>query len=97
MPVSALHGVGPQLDARLATLGIRSVADVLFHLPLRYQDRTRIVPIGTLRPGVEALVAGRVLELRVESGRRRSLVCLLGDPSGVITLPMAGNHVSASF
>ena len=86
MPVSALHGVGPQLDARLATLGIRSVADVLFHLPLRYQDRTRIVPIGTLRPGVEALVAGRVLELRVESGRRRSLVCLLGDPSGVITL-----------
>lgn len=86
VPVSALRGVGPQLGARLATLGIRSVADVLFHLPLRYQDRTRIVPIGALRPGIEVLVAGRVLEVRVESGRRRSLVCLLGDPSGVITL-----------
>ncbi|MCG3170683.1 MAG: ATP-dependent DNA helicase RecG [Pseudomonadales bacterium] len=86
VPVGALRGVGPQLAARLAALGIRSVADVLFHLPLRYQDRTRVLPIATLLPGVEAVVEGQVLEVRIEAGRRRSLVCLLGDTSGVLTL-----------
>lgn len=86
VPVGSLRGVGPRLAARLAALGIDSVADVLFHLPARYQDRTRTTPIAMLRPGMEALVEGRVLEVRVEQGRRRSLACLLADASGRITL-----------
>ena len=47
-PVTALRGVGPKLAEQLGALGIRSVADLLFHLPLRYQDRTRITLIREL-------------------------------------------------
>ncbi len=48
-PVTALRGVGPALAELLAKLGLHTVQDVLFHLPLRYEDRTRVVPIGTTR------------------------------------------------
>ena len=48
-PVTALKGVGPKSAERLRKLGIDSVQDLLFHLPIRYQDRTRVVPIGSLR------------------------------------------------
>jgi ATP-dependent DNA helicase RecG len=85
-PVGALRGVGPRIAARLADLGIRTVADLLFHLPLRYQDRTRLTPIHALLPGAEAVIEGRVLGTRVEFGRRRSLACTLSDGSGTVTL-----------
>ena len=49
-PVTALRGVGPALAELLAKLGLHTVQDVLFHLPLRYEDRTRVVPIGTPMP-----------------------------------------------
>lgn len=57
-PVTCLKGVGPKKAERLARLGIRSVQDVLFHLPVRYQDRTRVVPLGSLRAGDEAVCEG---------------------------------------
>jgi ATP-dependent DNA helicase RecG len=84
--VSTLRGVGPKLASRLAALGIHSVADLLFHLPLRYQDRTRVTPIRELQPGVEAVIEGQVLGTRIEFGRRRSLACTLADGSGMVTL-----------
>ncbi|MEX0607035.1 MAG: hypothetical protein WD138_03285, partial [Halofilum sp. (in: g-proteobacteria)] len=55
-PVTCLPGVGEGLAARLERIGVHSVADVLFHLPLRYQDRTRVRAIGSLRPGDEAVI-----------------------------------------
>ena len=81
-----MRGVGPQLAARLARIGIHSIQDLLFHLPLRYQDRTRITPIAALRPGVEAVIEGEVLGADIVLGRRRSLLCKLADRSGVATL-----------
>jgi RecG-like helicase len=60
-PITSLKGVGPGIAARLEKLDIRTVGDLLFHLPLRYQDRTRIVPIGSLRQGDEAVIEGEVL------------------------------------
>jgi ATP-dependent DNA helicase RecG len=81
-----LRGVGPKLAEQLAALGIKSVADLLFHLPLRYQDRTRITLIRELAPGMDAVVEGRVLAVKQEFGRRRSLACTLQDPSGILTL-----------
>ena len=57
--VSALKGVGEALSGKLGRLGVASIADLLFHLPLRYQDRTRVTPIGTLRAGHEAVVQNR--------------------------------------
>lgn len=84
--VTALKGVGPRMADKLAGLGIESVQDLLFHLPLRYQDRTRITPIGALQPGLDAVIEGEVRASDIVFGRRRSLVCRLQDNTGTITL-----------
>lgn len=59
-PVSALTGVGPALAETLARLGLERVQDLWFHLPLRYEDRTRVTAIADLRPGERAQVEGVV-------------------------------------
>ncbi|MBN2887177.1 MAG: ATP-dependent DNA helicase RecG [Chromatiaceae bacterium] len=79
MPVETLRRVGPRVAERLAKLGIARVQDLLFHLPVRYQDRTRLVPIEALRPGQEALIEGTIREAGVSIGRRRSLKVWLGE------------------
>lgn len=85
-PVTALPGAGPRVAARCARLGIRSVRDLLFHLPLRYQDRTRLAPIGTLRPGAEAVIEGTIELTQVHYGRRRSLLARVSDGTGTLLL-----------
>jgi ATP-dependent DNA helicase RecG len=87
MPVDRLNRVGPRVAERLSKLGIRSVEDLLFHLPHRYQDRTRLVPIGELRAGEEALVEGEIGEVDLAGGRRRSLKVWIADgPFGGLLL-----------
>lgn len=82
MPVERLTGVGPRVRDRLHRLGIQSVQDLLFHLPVRYQDRTRLVPLAELLPGAEALVEGEVADAQIGYGRRRSLKVWLVEQSG---------------
>jgi ATP-dependent DNA helicase RecG len=85
--LEALRGVGPRLGERLRAYGIRSVEDLLFHLPLRYQDRTRITPIGAVQDGSEVVVEGRIALLDTTgAGRRRSLVVKIQDGTGTLTL-----------
>ena len=79
VPIDRLKRVGPRLTERLAGLGVTSVQDLLFHLPSRYQDRTRLTPIAELIPGGEALVEGVVSAAEVAFGRRRSLKVWLAD------------------
>ena len=86
LPVSALKGVGPKLKEKLARLGLHTVQDVLFHLPLRYQDRTRLRPIGSLRPGMEAAAEGEIELADVVYRGRRSLVCRVSDGTGHLHL-----------
>ena len=86
IPVDRLKGVGPRLLERLRRLQIESVQDLLFHLPLRYQDRTRLRPLGELRAGEEALVEGAIEDAQIAFGRRRSLKVWLHDPSGGLML-----------
>lgn len=86
LDLNLLKGVGPRLREKLHKLGLRNVQDLLFHLPLRYQDRTRICPIGALRPGSDVVIEGEVLAADIVFGRRRSLVCRLRDGSGTTTL-----------
>jgi len=85
-PVTTLKGVGAKVAERLEKLGITQVQDLLFHLPLRYQDRTRLQPLGSLRLHQEALVEGVVRVSQIKFGRRRSLLCHIEDATGSIVL-----------
>ncbi len=86
IPVTTLKGVGDALAGKLARIGIVNIQDLLFHLPLRYQDRTRVTPIGTLQPQTDVVIQGKVLASDIVMGKRRSLLCRVGDGSGSISL-----------
>jgi len=86
VPVTELKGVGPKLAEKLAAIHVHNVLDLLFHLPFRYQDRTRITPIGSVRHGMEAVIEGDILGSAVVFGRRRSLLVKVADGSGIISL-----------
>ncbi|WP_286976966.1 ATP-dependent DNA helicase RecG [Pseudomonas sp.] len=86
VPVTALKGVGAAMQEKLTKVGLENLQDVLFHLPLRYQDRTRIVPIGSLRPGQDAVVEGTVTGADIAMGKRRSLLVRLNDGTGTLSL-----------
>ena len=86
LSVEALHRVGPHLATKLKKLGLYSIQDLLFHLPLRYIDRTQITPIGGIQPMTEVVIEGEVRASDIVFGRRRSLVCRIQDHSGVVTL-----------
>ena len=81
-----LQGVGPKLVEKLNTLGISQVTDLLFHLPIRYEDRTRIHDIGSCIPGQRVLIEGRIEHSAIVRGRRSMLVIVLFDGTGRITL-----------
>ena len=85
-PITALRGVGDALALRLRALGVETTQDLLFLLPLRYEDRTRIVPLGELRPGQRASVEGEVLLTEVAFRGRRQMLCKISDGSGYLTL-----------
>jgi len=84
--ITQLKGVGNSLAKKLANLNIESVHDLIFHLPLKYQDRTRITPLGALVPGADALINGEIEAASVVYGRRRSLVAKISDGTGRLTL-----------
>ena len=81
-----LKGVGPKLAEQLHKLHIASLADLYFHLPFRYEDRSRITPIGGLQPQRPAVFQGEVRVANIVFGKRRSLLVKLQDASGVISL-----------
>ena len=85
-PVRYLRGVGPHLSDKLARLGVHTLSDLLFHLPLRYEDRSKITRIGTLRPGDMAAVEGTVEIAEIVIRRRRMLLVRMSDGSGALTL-----------
>jgi ATP-dependent DNA helicase RecG len=85
-PVTALRGVGFSLAQKLGRLGVETVQDLLFLLPLRYEDRTRTVPIGSLEPGARAVVEGEVQLAEVVFRRKRVLLVRLADGTGFLTL-----------
>jgi ATP-dependent DNA helicase RecG len=82
LPVTTLKGVGARVAERLARVGLYSVQDLLFHLPHRYQDRTRICPIGVLQAGQSVGVVGEVELTQIQFGRRRSLLSVIADGTG---------------
>ncbi|ASJ76665.1 ATP-dependent DNA helicase RecG [Granulosicoccus antarcticus] len=84
--VVTLKGVGEAMALKLASLGIHTLQDVLFHLPFRYQDRTRLSKIGELSPGSEAVISAEVMVSDIVIRQRRSLMVRLNDGTGSIML-----------
>jgi len=72
--------------AKLAKLGIHHRADLLLHLPLRYEDETHLAPIATVQPGVTVQVQGVITHSEIAFRPRRTLVCRLEDNSGELYL-----------
>ncbi|HEX7077827.1 MAG TPA: ATP-dependent DNA helicase RecG [Candidatus Eisenbacteria bacterium] len=85
-PIRYLKGVGPEMARRLARLGVRSVRDLLFHVPTAYRDRRAVTPIARLAPGADASVLATVVEsrLRARARGRRDLTATLRDDSGLL-------------
>ncbi|MHA3597987.1 ATP-dependent DNA helicase RecG [Yersinia enterocolitica] len=86
VPLSTLSGVGASQAGKLAKMGLETIQDLLLHLPLRYEDRTRLYRIGDLLPGLSVTVEGEVLRSDISFGRRRMMTCQISDGSGVLTL-----------
>ena len=84
--LTALKGVGPALAKKLGNLGLQRVEDLLFLLPLRYEDRTQLVRIGALVAGNRSLVTGEVLLAETAYRGRRNLLVRISDGSGQLTL-----------
>lgn len=97
-PVTSLTGIGAQTATRLEKLGIRNIQDLIFHLPHRYEDRTRIYSIASLSAGMTALICGNVEFIDILPRGRKSLVCRISDGTGFIHLKFyhftANQHAS---
>ncbi len=85
-PCQYLKGVGQRIAEHLARLEIHHVQDLLFHLPFRYQDRTRIYSISDISPGDMAVIEGEVMSVTVPVGGRTRLLCRLEDKTGRVHL-----------
>jgi ATP-dependent DNA helicase RecG len=85
-PITAMRGVGSALAEKLLRLGVTQVQDLLFVLPLRYEDRTQVCQIGSLLPGMRSVVEGEIQLTEVTYRRRRQLLCRISDGSGFLTL-----------
>ena len=85
-PITELKGVGPKMAERLKKLGISTVQDMLFHLPLRYEDRTRIYAINELQAHSHVSIEATIETSQITFGKRRMLVCQVNDGTGRLTL-----------
>lgn len=86
LALTQLKGVGPKLAQQFSDWGIHDLVNLLFHLPFRYEDRTRITPIATLRPQQTYVVQGFVRSSQILFGKRRSLSVRIQDQSGSLGL-----------
>ena len=86
VPLTSLSGVGAKVAEKLEKIGLVTVQDLLFHLPLRYEDRTRVYPIIKLHPGIWAAVQGKVMSVDTIFGRRKMLAVRISDGNGTLTL-----------
>ncbi len=81
-----LTGVGPALSAKLKQCHLHTLQDLIFHLPYRYQDRTRITAIQDLRVNDWSVVVGKITQIQINYRKRMVLSCLLEDKTGFLKL-----------
>lgn len=84
--LTTLKGVGSKVAEKLLKLGLFTVQDLLFHLPLRYEDRTRIYPVADLMPLIHASIEAQIMACDIQYGRKRMLKVRVSDSTGTVTL-----------
>lgn len=93
-----LKGVGPKVALYLKKLNIVTIQDLLFHLPLRYEDRTVLKKINQLLLGDQVQVQGEIIHVEIQQSRRKSLLCRIKDGQGVLVLRFFNfNHRQIDF
>ncbi len=85
-PVQYLKGVGPKKAEVLAQVGVHTVLDLLYRLPRKYLDRSRIAPINQLVPDMPATVVGRIIASGILKGRKNRFEAILSDGTGHVSL-----------
>ncbi|ENM5790066.1 ATP-dependent DNA helicase RecG [Vibrio mimicus] len=86
IPLCELSGIGAKVAEKLEKVGLHTVQDLLFHLPLRYEDRTRVYPIVQVHHGLWAAVQGKVMAVDTLFGKRKMLTVKISDGNGTLTL-----------
>jgi len=94
IPITTLKGVGPSMAEKLNRIDLHSVQDLLFHLPLRYEDRTRITTIRDCLPGIFTNIVGEITNNQIIHGKRRMMLVTVNDGTGILNLRFF--HFSAS-
>ena len=84
--VTTLKGVGAKVAEKLAKLGLKNLQDIIFHLPLRYEDRTRVYALEDLYAGIHATIVAKVIKAEIKYGRKRMLIVQVGDGSDIVNL-----------
>ena len=84
--LTSLKGIGPAIAEKLTKLDVHSQSDLMFLMPIRYEDRTSITPIGALSHDQQVLIEGRVLLTNIVYRGRRTLLSQLSDDTGMVTL-----------
>lgn len=86
IPLTSLSGVGAKVAEKLEKIGLVTIQDLLFHLPLRYEDRTRVYPMARVHSGLFAAVQGKIMSCDMQFGKRKMLLVKISDGNGTITL-----------
>ncbi len=86
IPLIKLSGVGDSLEKKFHALGIDTIQDLLFHFPLRYEDRTTSCAIGDVTVGKHTTIEGCIIKTEVILKRKQMLVCHIQDESGIAIL-----------
>lgn len=84
--ITTVKGVGKKTAANLAKLHIYHLQDLLFHLPFRYEDRTKITAIGDAVAGDRILIEGDVQNVTVMGRKKLQMICQIADETGSLTL-----------
>ena len=85
-PIITLKGIGEKVQQRFSRRKLFTLNDLLFHLPIRYLDKTRVLPISMLRINDSALVRGELLQCKTHYARRPVMTCQISDGTGMLSL-----------
>ena len=89
-----LAKAGKATQALLAKIGIHRDFDLVLHLPLRYEDQTRLLPIADAAGGAPVLVEGVIRDAAIKFRPKRQLVCTVEDTSGTVVMRLLNFYSS---